>query len=149
MLKVNVEGLEKVFDDLTTFTSKMQRRGLSQSMRQGMNVVRDAARQKAKPLDDPDTTDVIWKNIQTQTGSRRKARRAGADALMQVGVRGGARFNADSPYPTHWRFVEFGTSYVRAQPFMRPAMAENVQQATDKTAAHLRKVVDRIARTGK
>ena len=149
MFELNAVDLDKVMRDLRQFTPKLQKKGLTQSMRRAMRVVRDDARSRAQKIDDPKTPENIPKEIQTQTMSRRKVRRYGADAGISVGVRGGARFRKNSPYPTHWRFVEFGTSKMAAQPFMVPAMEMNANKVAEVMQKELVKIIDRIARTGK
>jgi HK97 gp10 family phage protein len=99
--------------------------------RKGMNVVRDAARRNAKMIDDPQTAEVIAKNIVT-ANSPRGGRRIGG-VWMRVGVMGGA--NTRSPGQgvaglpgkdtRHWRYIEFGAENVAAHPFMRPALEAN------------------------
>jgi HK97 gp10 family phage protein len=46
----------------------------------------------------------------------------------------------------YWRFLEFGTSKMRARPFMRPALQENVGRATDVAVGELNKALDRLAK---
>ena len=152
MLEVRVENLDEIINKMSTFTSKLQRRGVGQAARKAMNIVRESARAKAKQFDDPATPEsVIWKNIVTQQGGRRAARMARADLIMRVGVRGGAKDpqTGDPKATFHWRFIEFGTSKIAARPFMRPALAENAQKVSDTFTAELRKAVDRIASTGR
>jgi len=152
MLEVRVENMDEIIDKMSTFASKLQRKGTTQAARKAMNIVRDDARNRAKKLDDPSTPEsVIWENIVTKKGSRREERRAKADVLMRVGVRGGAvdPKTGDSAATFHWRFLEFGTSRIAAQKFMRPAFSENAQKVSDTFTAEMRKAIDRIARTGK
>jgi HK97 gp10 family phage protein len=152
MLEVRVENLDEIINKMSTFASKLQRRGVGQAARKAMNIVRDSARTKARQFDDPATPEsVIWKNIVTQQGSRRAARQANADLIMRVGVRGGAKDpkTGDPRATFHWRFIEFGTSTIGARPFMLPALAENAQKVSDTFTAELRKAVDRIASTGR
>lgn len=115
--------------------------------RKAMNIVRNAAREKAKTLDDPSTNNKIWKQIVVQSGKSRNK----DEIVMRVGVKGGARVSytnnaqnrslgrAGKTYKTdghhfYWRFLEFGTAYIPAVPFMRPALSQNIQAATDKFA---------------
>lgn len=149
MFELNAVDLDKVMKDLREFTPKLQKRGLNQAMRRSMAIVRDDARRRGQAIDDPSTPSNIPKEIQTQGMSRRKVRAANADAGMSVGIRGGARFNKNSPYPTHWRFVEFGTSNVSARPFMRPALETNIDKVATTFQKELEQIIDRIARTGK
>lgn len=133
----SVEGQSQILAKLQRLSSRAGANALRRALRKGANVVRDAARQNAKQIDDPETAAVIHKNIAVQAGGRRREREVGGP-MMRVGIRGGAR-----PLPkgtqtglsggntTHWRFVEFGTSRSKAQPFMRTAAASSVSSVAD------------------
>ncbi|WP_151777161.1 HK97-gp10 family putative phage morphogenesis protein [Acinetobacter brisouii] len=134
-----IQGLDQVRQKLRAIGKKSTiKRITRKSARQAMNIARDAARANAKALDDPITKEKIWKNIVTQTGKTSNSN----EIRMRVGVRGGAAQNkytdktALSGLPggitTYWRYIEFGTSEIAAQPFMRPALSKNVGQITDK-----------------
>lgn len=134
-----IQGLEQLQQKLRAIGKKSTiKRIARKSARQAMNIARDAARANAKALDDPITKEKIWKNIVTQTGKTSNSN----EIRMRVGVRGGAAQNkytdktALSGLPggitTYWRYIEFGTSEIAAQPFMRPALSKNVGQITDK-----------------
>ncbi|PVZ89981.1 hypothetical protein C9426_00955 [Serratia sp. S1B] len=107
--------------------------------REGMKLVRDAAKLNAKSIDDPVTREKIWKNITIQT-----AKSSSNEVKIRVGIRGGAAQNkytdktalAGLPggITTYWRFIEFGTSEMPAQPFMRPAFANNIDAVSNKFA---------------
>ena len=104
--------------------------------RQAMNIVRDSARVNARAIDDPETAEKIFKNISVAAGRSRDPN----VIVMRVGVRGGASFSNKNPPKLsggdtrHWRWVEFGSANNIAVPFMRPALARNIQQVTDKFA---------------
>ena len=49
---------------------------------------------------------------------------------------------ANAPTP-HWRLLEFGTEKMRAQPFMRSALADNISAVIDTFATHYEKAIDR------
>lgn len=126
---VKIEGLEEVQRKLKLLPERLGNRALRRALRRGANVVRDAARNNAKRIDDPETREMIHKNIAVAGGGRRREKAAGGP-MMRVGVRGGARpTSGDNGTPggntTHWRFQEFGTSKAKAQPFMRPAAANS------------------------
>lgn len=134
-----IQGLEQLQQKLRAIGKKSTiKRIARKSARQAMNIARDAARANAKALDDPITKEKIWKNIVTQTGKTSNSN----EIRMRVGVRGGAAQNkytdktalAGLPggITTYWRYIEFGTSEIAAQPFMRPALSKNVGQITDK-----------------
>ncbi|MCG2572407.1 HK97 gp10 family phage protein [Acinetobacter sp. ME22] len=134
-----IQGLEQLQQKFRAIGKKSTiKRIARKSARQAMNIARDAARANAKALDDPITKEKIWKNIVTQTGKTRNS----DEIVMRVGIRGGAAQNkytdktalAGLPggITTYWRYIEFGTSEIAAQPFMRPALSKNVGQITDK-----------------
>lgn len=134
-MQVRFDGadeLKKKLDKLGN--AKAAKRIARKAARQAMNIVRDAARANAKALDDPETTEKIWKNIATQSGKSRNRN----NVVMRVGVRGGASYSNPSPPNVsggdtrYWRFLELGTSTVPATPFMRPAFNTNAQAVTDK-----------------
>src|SRR5690606_7611388 len=92
--------------------------------------------------DDPETREMIWKNVAVAGGGSRREKRVGG-VMMRVGVRGGAKSyrNKSGTYHVggskgnpggdtwHWRLLEFGTSTMAAQPYMRPAMNSEAGRA--------------------
>lgn len=131
---MDVKGDSAILRNLQRLSTKAGMRALRRALRPGANVVRNAARQNAKQIDDPKTASMIHKNISVQAGGRRREREYGGP-VMRVGVRGGARplpksadVGLSGGNTTHWRFIEFGTSEAKAQPFMRPAAVSSVER---------------------
>lgn len=136
-VEVEITGLDDVVSKLQRLANPRRTKSLAlKASRQAMKVVLDAARQNAKAIDDPETSEKIWKNIATRAGRSRNPNQV----IMRVGVRGGASFSNPNPPSTsggdtrHWRWIEYGKSGVPAVPFMRPALANNIQQVTNKFA---------------
>lgn len=131
-----IHGDAALLGKLKNLSNRAAINALRRSLRKGANVVRDAARSNAKRIDDPESRAEIQKNISVQSGGRRRERAAGGP-MMRVGVRGGARYRKDGGQglsggnTTHWRYVEFGTSDSRAQPFMRPAAVSSISRVAD------------------
>ncbi|WP_284075242.1 HK97-gp10 family putative phage morphogenesis protein [Acinetobacter pittii] len=133
-VNVKIEGLDEVLRKMGVLKDKRKiRNAAMRAARKGMNVVRDAARQNAKAIDDPETSEKIWRNISVSAGKTKSL-----DLVqMRVGVRGGASYSNPTPPNTsggdtrYWRFLEYGTSDMPATPFMRPALANNVQKVTN------------------
>jgi HK97 gp10 family phage protein len=154
-LTIKVEGAEKIIDRLSTLPDKLQKKAAKVAARRAMAIVRDEARRNAKHLDDKDSPNAIWKNIRVQEATR-SGRRIGG-VVMRVGVAGGARLrekkrvreskSADLPGKAtqHWRLHEFGSSTVRAQPFMRPAFASKQGAVIEKVVSELSAAIDRLA----
>lgn len=131
----DIEGLEEVQRKLRQLGSqKIAKRIARKASRQAMNIVRAAARANAKAIDDFETVEKIWKNISVQGGKTRSPN----EIKIRVGIRGGASFSNRTPPnisggdTRHWRWIEFGASHFPATPFMRPALANNIQQVTTK-----------------
>lgn len=134
-VELNIQGLDELNKKLKQLgNSKIAKRIARKAGRQAMNIVRDAARNNAKAIDDPQSAEKIWKNISTQGGKTRNS----SEVKIRVGVRGGASFSNPNPPQLsggdtrHWRFVEMGSSNNPANPFMRPALANNITQVTAK-----------------
>lgn len=73
---------------------------------------------------------------------RRRQRRgtASLEELGEIAGKGSGNPGGDTYY---WRFVEFGTEKIPARPFMRPALPQSAQRATDAFTSGLDKVLDR------
>ncbi|ENW95969.1 HK97-gp10 family putative phage morphogenesis protein [Acinetobacter sp. NIPH 298] len=123
------QGEQQVTQKLRLLADKkVVRRITRKAARRGMNIVRNEARQNAKMIDDPETAANIAKNIKVASGRVRNK-----DVIsMRVGVDGGAAFNGRPAKITsggdtrHWRFIELGTAYIPAIPFMRIAFYNNI-----------------------
>ena len=136
-VELNIEGLDEFNKKIAELKDikKVRSRGVA-AARKAMNLVRDAARSNAKAIDDPETREKIHKNIVTQGGKSRNPN----EIKIRVGVKGGAGRNQYSVSTAglsggdtrHFRFIEFGTSKIPATPFLRPALANNVDKVTTK-----------------
>ena len=142
----NITGLDEVQAKLRQLGNKRKaKNAANRASRKAMNIVKKAARENAKRLDDKDSPEKIWKNIITKAA---RTRGTGV-VVMRVGVKGGAsqyantRVNrragrAGRTYQTqgdkknpggdtwYWRFKEFGSATNSADPFLRPALNNNI-----------------------
>ena len=143
-LEFKITGLGDVLANLQSLKIKTQKSIARKAARQAMNIVRDAARQNARAIDDPETVARIYKNI--ITGESGAASKAAGGIVMRVGIKGGASSNQYSKDMSglsggdtrHWRYIEFGASTTPAVPFMRPALANNIGRVTDKFVDHFK-----------
>lgn len=161
-IEVKVEGIEQLSARFKALSVGMRNKGVRAAMRKGANVVRDAAKAAARAIDRPETPLSIEKNIAVQFNGRLQKRTG--DIGFRVGVRGGAKQYADtkanrrsgkvgSSYTTggttfYWRFIEFGTSKMRARPFLRPAIENNAEKVMGVIVAEMNKQLDRFAKKG-
>jgi len=156
---VDVRGLAEIERKLKLLPERLGRNAMRRALRKGANVIRDAARNNAKRIDDPETREQIWKNIAVAGGGRKRERQAGG-VMMRVGVRGGAKnyrrkegkyhVGGSSTNPGgdtwYWRLLEFGTSKMAAQPFMRPAAANSASAAYQAVVAAAPAEIDKELR---
>lgn len=145
-VEVKIEGLESVQEKLKRLANpRLMKNAARRSMRKAMAIVRDAARNNAKGIDDPQTAEKIWKNIAIAAGKTRNSN----EVVMRVGVRGGASFSNKNPPNTpggdtrHWRFIEFPSVNNPGTPFMRPALQNNIQAVTNSFAENFNKEIDK------
>lgn len=145
-VEFNIEGLDEVQEKLKRLGNpRLMKNAARRSMRKAMAIVRDAARNNAKGIDDPQTAEKIWKNIAIAAGKTRNPN----EVIMRVGVRGGASFSNPNPPKTsggdtrHFRWVEFGSANNPPTPFMRPALQNNIQAVTNSFAENFNKEIDK------
>lgn len=141
-IEFKLTGAEALNRKLKNFTPKFQRRGVRRAARAAMRPVRDAARANAKRFDDPQTKGSIWRQIIIKEG---RSRARDGTIVMRVGVAGGARSSRSKEPPWYWRLLEFGTERMPAQPFMRPALENNVAAVADKFIAEANDALDKLA----
>lgn len=156
-MSVSIEGLDEVLAKLETVSHDVRYKGGRFAMRKAANLIRDRAKANAARLDDPKTPTNIAENIAVRFSPR--AFRQRGELQFRIGVRGGAKGYAAASGEFkgagkgnpggdtfYWRFLEFGTQNMPAQPFMRRALAENIQAATDEFITHYDKALDRALR---
>jgi HK97 gp10 family phage protein len=143
-----LEGADEILRKLKLLPQRIGNNAMRRALRKGANVIRDAARNNAKRIDDPETREQIWKNIAVYGGGRKREKQVGG-VMMRVGVRGGARFDPSAGNlpggntTGHWRHVELGTSEMAAQPFLRPAGAEKASAAVSAIVADMNIQIDK------
>lgn len=145
-VEFNIEGLESVQEKFKRLgNARLIKNAARRSMRKAMAIVRDAARNNAKGIDDPETAEKIWKNIAIAAGKTRNPN----EVVMRVGVRGGASFSNPNPPNTsggdtrHWRWIEFGSVHNPPVPFMRPALQNNIQAVMSSFAHNFNAEIDK------
>jgi len=138
----NLTGFKEFAKALRELGPRVGRKHLRASTAKGAAVIRKEARALA-PVD----TGEMRKDIQI------KRERTSGDnvASYSVYTRGGKRsrlagkarnVDKDSFY---WKFVEFGTVRMAAQPFMRPAFEAKKEEAVDALGAELDKRIQKEA----
>lgn len=157
-VSVKMEGIDQLVIKLNALKYDAQYKGGRYALRKAAQLIRDKARENAQRLDNPTSRNKIYLNIVEKWAS--KQYKATGDLGFRIGVLGGARdYSAYGEITTgksasdnpggdtfYWRFVEFGSENNRAKPFMRPALEQNTQAATDVFIAQFDKAIDRALR---
>lgn len=137
---VTMTGLEEITKRLEGVKYDIQKKGGRFALRRAAQVLRDAARSRAKEIDDPSTPDNIAANI-VERWSNSYNKRTG-DLMFRVGVLGGSqathevtskrgKVSTKGTDVFYWRFLEFGTEKMAARPFFRPGVESSLQRATN------------------
>ena len=124
----HVEGLSNLSNALKELPKNIARNLLRRGASAGAAEIRDGARNKAPVLTGEMKRDIQIKRERTESDYIARYSifvRAGKKSRLSGRAR---NVEKDSYY---WRFVEFGTSKMVAQPFMRPAFEEKKNQAVD------------------
>lgn len=141
------DGLDAALAKMKGLPDKLKKGAFRRAGTKAMRLVRDAARKSAARFDDPSSPSNISKNIVTRAGSRKDERRYGGNVVVtKVGVQGGARPKKGREDTGHWRLLEFGTSKMRAQPFMRDALESNADLVTSVYSSALGPEIDKALR---
>lgn len=164
-IEFKLDGLDSLLGKLDSVSHDIKRKGGRAALRKAAQLVAGAARENAARLNDPETQTEIAKNITLRWNGRLFKQRG--ELGFRIGILGGAKqknnyhtrrgraggtyeVGGDSGNPGgdtfYWRFLEFGTAKMAAQPFMRNALAENISAATDAFVSEYEKAIDRAIR---
>lgn len=136
-----LHGLDGALAKIREVSREVATKGTRSAGTKAMRIVRDAARARARGLDDPETASNIAKAITTRYDRKASQREGGV--VVKVGVAGGAKPVKGNEDTGHWRLVEFGTSEMPAHPFMRPALSENTEKVVDAFIAAIEPAIDK------
>jgi HK97 gp10 family phage protein len=150
-----IEGLEDALRKMDEMTKNVAKKHIKKALRAASKPILKSAKENAKRIDDPKTSEDISKNIVVRAGKTGDKN----SIKLRVGVKDGGQFwrknkkvqrkgkpRQDNPNYTflendtrHFWLVEFGTAKTKAQPFLRPALEDNVQTATEAFADQIKK----------
>lgn len=140
-------GVREVAEKLRRLREDVRPKVAQGAMKKAAALVKKYAQDGALRVDDPATGRMIRDNVKYQFAAR--IYRKSGDIVYRVGVntkRGripngnpdeGPRGNTP-----HWHLVEFGTELMRAQPYMRPALENNVNEVIDLVATETERAID-------
>src|SRR5690625_4307716 len=147
-VQFSISGVEELSAKLKSLPAGVRGKPGRRALGKAATIVARAARQNAERVDDPETARRIRDNI----GRRFRGRyfRRTGDLMISVGVltkrgripKGNPDEGAKGNTP-HWHLVELGTERARAQPFLRPALQDNINPAINKFAVELDKEIEK------
>ena len=120
MTTVKIEGLDELKQAFNDLPREFHRVALRPGVMAAAQVVQKAAKASA-----PKDTGVLVRSIYR---TRDKANSNQVQEAAMVGVRSGKRYKKKKQDAYYWRFVEFGTKFLPARPFLRPAAESTKSQ---------------------
>lgn len=151
-----IEGLEAIQARMQNVGHEIRYKGGRYALRKSANLIADKVKENALRIDDPNTAKQIAKNVAVRWSSKRFKQTG--DLGFRVGILGGAApakaagefsgIGKGNPGGDtfYWRFLEFGTRKIGAQPFMRPALENNQQEVVQEFIKYADKAIDRAVK---
>lgn len=145
-IEFSLTGLDSLLGKLDSVSDDLRRKGGRAALRKAGNVVVNKAKANARRIDDATTGRSIADNIALRWNGR--LFKQTGNLGFRIGVVHGAvlKNNPDkgenAPTP-HWRLFEFGTEKMRAQPIMRPALENSIDEVTSTFVDEYEKALDR------
>ncbi|MCE8052279.1 hypothetical protein HOP61_13290 [Halomonas daqingensis] len=124
-----LQGSKEILENLKKLKGDQTIGVFKKAGKSAMQSVVDDAKRRARALNDSETPSSIEPHIDAIVIYKND------ELVVSVGVRGGARYRRGDKargLVTYWRYVELGTENAPAQPFLRPALAENQQQVFER-----------------
>lgn len=173
-----LQGIDPLLEKFKILKDDIKLKGGRFALRKAANLVADQLRANAKSIDDPSTAEQIAKNVTVRFGSKRfkstgdlmfrvgilggarsqtrealRARKrrsiAGIASLSELGEIAGAGSGNPGGDTFYWRFVEFGTEKTAARPFVRPALENSIDKATNEFISQYDKALARAIKRAK
>lgn len=149
--KFSLIGFDTVIGKMRALPVAMRGKPGRLALGRAAAIVRKAAQQNAAKVDDPETGRKIAQNV-TQRFRSRYFKQTG-DLMISVGVatpkgripKGNPDEGAKGPTP-HWHLIELGTENSRAQPFLQPALSNNINSVIDTFAVNLEAQIDKVVK---
>lgn len=145
-VEFSIIGLDGLLGKLDSVSYDVRRKGGRAALRKAAQIVVQKAKEGAERIDDKATGRSIADNIVLRWNGR-LFKRTG-DLGFRIGVlhgavlRDGGDLSQNAPTP-HWRLLEFGTEKMAAVPFMRPALANSINEVTNTFVTEYEKAIDR------
>jgi HK97 gp10 family phage protein len=137
-MTMRVHGLVELERTMKELGPKLARNALRSAVNAGAQVIKKEA-QGLAPID---TGRLAQKAIYV---TRSRSDSGPGKETYLVGVRQGRREQQKDRDAFYWKFVEFGTKFVHARPFLRPAFENKKVEAVARMTEKLKKALERLA----
>lgn len=147
----DLKELDAVLAKMKKLPIELRKKPARSALGSAVGVVRKAAKQNALKIDDSETGRKIADNIVQRF--RSKYYRQTGDIMISVGVatekgripKGNPDTGPKGNTP-HWHLIELGTEQARAEPFLRPALTENLGRVSDVFVQKLGQQLDKLVK---
>ena len=147
----DLKGFDRVIQKMQNLGPAIKNKAGRSALGSAARVVTKAAKANALRVDDPDTGRKIADNV-VQRFRSRYFKRTG-DLMVSVGVgtekgripKGNPDTGPKGNTP-HWHLIELGTERARAQPFLRPALENNIGAVEAEFAKKLEQQIDKLVK---
>lgn len=139
---MRVDGLNELLRTLKSLPDEFKGDPTRRSLRAGAEVIREDAASRA-PVD----TGGLSRNVVARTIPPRHLPRDAAAGLSIMGNRAGKK--GDPANAFYYAFVELGTRFQKAQPFLRPAFETKKKDAVTTYASEFRRNIARAVEKAK
>lgn len=138
-VSVEIQGLAELDRKLRQFGPRLARNGLRAAVNAGAQVIKKDARNRA-PVDTGRLSKkaIYVKRIREEVTFTREA--------YAVGVRFGKREQQKDRDAFYWRWIEFGTKFKAARPFIRPAFESKKFEALQRIKEKLIERIEKLSR---
>jgi len=148
-IEFKLTGVDQAIERMRALPVELRGKAGRSALGYASKIVRQAAQANALRVDDSETGRRIADNV-IQRFRGRYFKRTG-DLMISVGV-GTERGKIPPGNPDegprgntpHWHLIELGTEQARAQPFLRPALEQNVMAVEAEFGRRLNKAIHRI-----
>lgn len=147
----DLRGFDRVISKMRNLPVALRGKAGRSALGRAARVVTNAAKQNAERIDDAETGRTIAANI-TQRFRSKFFKQTG-DLMISVGVatnkgpipKGNPDEGPKGNTP-HWHLIERGTEKVRAEPYLGPALVQNIDRVQTVFADGLEKQIDKIVK---
>lgn len=150
-MKWDLRGFDEVTKRMRALPVALRQKAGRSALGSAARVVTNAAKDNAMRVDDEDTGRTIAANIVQRFRSRYF--KATGDLMISIGVATEkGRIPPGNPdtgpkgNTPHWHLIELGTEKVSAQPFLRPALTDNMDKVQEVFAQKLEAQLDKLTK---